>query len=269
MKRNRLVKCKSSTPSSKNEFQLSPLDKSQLTLKRQTLYWPIAIGNTILFNIQPQVQGLLNHIPNEVLTEDQVNECKSAIYNIVNMESKGQVLPIPTITSRGKNPKREELYRILWKELEHFVSRLAVSPEHQSIISCLNEIHATTDSQEISAAKKAGHGENAEATVKIEDIPWKDLDRFNQTTDKERSEASAEPARKKTKVAATALESCFTNCRGQESLFALWTKKLSIEESQRVDFEGRKRFGAKAELYSHLKEKSAEAVGAGVGFATE
>jgi hypothetical protein len=42
----------------------------------------------------------------EQLTEDEVIDCKKAIYHIVGMESRSEPLPINTAGIRGKGAKR-------------------------------------------------------------------------------------------------------------------------------------------------------------------
>ncbi|CAG2114889.1 unnamed protein product, partial [Medioppia subpectinata] len=107
MKRNRLVACRPIHGSNKEI-----IEKAKHSLAKQTIYWPLVIGNTILFNIQIQIQNFLNLVPKEYLTEEEVMECKKSIYHLVGMESKGTNLPVPTIGIKGKGPKREELYRM-------------------------------------------------------------------------------------------------------------------------------------------------------------
>ncbi|MEQ2176458.1 hypothetical protein GOODEAATRI_028175 [Goodea atripinnis] len=52
------------------------------------------------------VVPLANLIVKEVLTEEDVLTCQKTIYNLVDMERKNDPLPISTVGSRGKGPKR-------------------------------------------------------------------------------------------------------------------------------------------------------------------
>ena len=45
----------------------------------------------------------------EKLTEDDVLECKKAIYHLVTIEARNEPVPVPTAGTRGKGPKRYEL----------------------------------------------------------------------------------------------------------------------------------------------------------------
>lgn len=87
MKKNSLVMCRAIQNT--NKETLVPIEKAKQSLIRQTLYYPMVIGHSVLFNIQPQVQQFLNLIPKDSLTVDDINECKKVIYQIVGMESKG------------------------------------------------------------------------------------------------------------------------------------------------------------------------------------
>lgn len=45
-------------------------------------------------------------IVKETLTEEDVLTCQKTVYNLVDMERKNDPLPISTVGSRGKGPKR-------------------------------------------------------------------------------------------------------------------------------------------------------------------
>ena len=143
MKKNHLVQCRVIQTSNKEITY--PIEKAKQFLIRQTLYWPLVIGHTILFNMQAHLQQFLNLIIKDNLTTDDVLECKKAIYVLLGLENKGTTLPIPTIGTRGKGPKREELYRIMWNEIEHFLREYCSSPEHNAVLNCLLECRSKPD----------------------------------------------------------------------------------------------------------------------------
>lgn len=269
MKKFHIAKCKNDGKSC-----VTPLDKAAGSLRRNTLYWPIVIGHSIMFNIQPQIQLLLDLMPKESLTLNEVNDCKNAIYQIVNMESKGTALPVQSLSSRGKGPKREELYKLLWKEVENFVKVLSITPEHHMVLTCLQELHAKESSHDVGGLQSAP-GSSPSAKKQPESAPgaakavaklgegelaWKELERYNQMTEKEKSEFNTEPVKKKIRSAPLA-ENCFSNGTGQESLLSLWTKRLNKEANEKhPDFAGRLQSGPNgiAPLYVHLDEKPPE-----------
>ena len=49
---------------------------------------------------------MANLIVKETLTEEDVLTCQKTVYNLVDMERKNDPLPISTVGSRGKGPKR-------------------------------------------------------------------------------------------------------------------------------------------------------------------
>lgn len=62
---------------------------------------------SLLFAVPlPQVVPLANLIVKDSLTEDDVLTCQKTVYNLVDMERKNDPLPISTVGSRGKGPKR-------------------------------------------------------------------------------------------------------------------------------------------------------------------
>lgn len=250
MRRNRLVRCESGQIP-------TPSEKAKNSLCRQTVYWPIVIGNTIMFNIQPQIQQLLDLVPKERLTLDQVNECKSAIYQVVNMESKGVSLAAPGLQSKGKGgPKREELYKLLYRELTHFVANFAATPEHQQVLSCLNDVHSTGGEGESVARKgKSQAGEASKGLRDAADFQWKDVSHFNADSPNSPSGTSIDRNKKQRTAGPT-----FESVSPQESLLTFWTKRLAAEASRRhPEFAGRLASnGSIATLYLHMNAKPAD-----------
>ncbi|TNM91299.1 hypothetical protein fugu_019679 [Takifugu bimaculatus] len=93
-----------------------PAERAKAQLERYTRYWPMIISQTTIFNMQAVVP-LANLIVKETLSEEDVLTCQKTVYNLVDMERKNDPLPISTVGSRGKGPKRDEQYRIMWNEL--------------------------------------------------------------------------------------------------------------------------------------------------------
>ncbi|XP_054160697.1 integrator complex subunit 13-like [Oppia nitens] len=268
MKKNRLVPCR--VIQSNNKDVLMPIEKAKQSLVKQTIYWPLVIGHTILFNIQMQFPSFLSLIPKEHLTEEEVLECKKAIYHLMGMENKGTNLPVPTIGIKGKGPKREELYRMLWNEMEFFVRSYCVTPEHQSVLSCLLEcrsgsLKSDTHLNSASVTRTTNSETNEELTKKptngvkssvdsewaFKELNWArhelKLMSENQTTNSKASE----PHLKKFK--SNVMDST-TN--GSLSLLSIWTNKLNEENSKkRLEFAGRTNCDSNiAKLYVNLNE---------------
>lgn len=58
------------------------------------------------FSFVLQVVPLASVIVKEAMTDEDVLNCQKTIYNLVDMERKNDPLPISTVGTRGKGPKR-------------------------------------------------------------------------------------------------------------------------------------------------------------------
>lgn len=134
MRENRLTPV---SESSHDPFGKLPAERAKAQLERHTRYWPMIISQTTIFNMQAVVP-LANLIVKETLTEEDVLTCQKTVYNLVDMERKNDPLPISTVGSRGKGPKRDEQYRIMWNELETLVKTHAgATDRHQRVLDCI------------------------------------------------------------------------------------------------------------------------------------
>ncbi|CAH1782512.1 unnamed protein product [Owenia fusiformis] len=90
-----------------NEGEPLPIDRAKGQIERLTRVWPIVISDTIIFNMLSHLDPLPSLISKETLDEDDVLECKKAIYHVVGMESRHEPLPVPASGgTRGKGTKR-------------------------------------------------------------------------------------------------------------------------------------------------------------------
>lgn len=131
---------------SRNHITDEPLTRTLNIIKRQTLYCPLTIGHTILLNVPNLLGKLLQLIPKETLTQLDVEDCKKTINNLSKFQSEGQGLPSITITditknvnSKGGGTKLEQLYKLLWNELEYFLRVHSTTPEHEAVLDYLYE----------------------------------------------------------------------------------------------------------------------------------
>lgn len=131
---------------SRNRITDEPLTRTLNIIKRQTLYWPLTIGHTILLNVPNLLGKLLQLIPKESLTQSDVEECKKTLDGLSKFQSEGQGLPSISITditknmnSKGGGTKLEQLYKLLWNELEYFLRVHSTTPEHEAVLDYLFE----------------------------------------------------------------------------------------------------------------------------------
>lgn len=91
-----------------------------------------------------KVVPLANLIVKETLTEEDVLTCQKTVYNLVDMERKNDPLPISTVGSRGKGPKR---YLIRYGSKLHIHHPLiTVREEQQPPVILLNNVPGSVPS---------------------------------------------------------------------------------------------------------------------------
>lgn len=142
MRENRLAPA---APTMLSTMPVKPINKALERLERSSRFWPIVISDTLVGNLMSTISPLPAFMVKEELTDDEVLECKKVIYNIVSLEAKNEVLPVPVVGSRGKGPKREEQYKQLWNELENLVRAYSdTSSQHAKVLECLLECKKPT-----------------------------------------------------------------------------------------------------------------------------
>uniref|UniRef100_A0A182PEI2 Protein asunder n=1 Tax=Anopheles epiroticus TaxID=199890 RepID=A0A182PEI2_9DIPT len=115
------------------------LTKMRSKLARNSRYWPLTLGRTVLYNVRHFVEPLLLLTQKPELSEDEKMLCLKSIYNLSQLEERQEVLALPNMGHRLKGNKKEEQYRLLWSELETIVNCNGASPAHKAIVSCIRE----------------------------------------------------------------------------------------------------------------------------------
>ncbi|XP_061523581.1 integrator complex subunit 13 isoform X1 [Phycodurus eques] len=266
MKENRLTPV---SEASHHPAAKLPAERAKAQLERHTRYWPMIISQTTIFNMQAVVP-LANLIVKEALTEEDVLTCQKTVYNLVDMERKNDPLPISTVGSRGKGPKRDEQYRIMWNELETLVKTHAgATDRHQRVLECIVACRSKPPEEEERkkrGRKREDREERAEKNVAkdVEDKSWKDSERVKSVPDKEDQESevikdspdSPEPLIKKPRLATDEVEAP-EGPKGPVSLLSLWTNRITAKSRKRRELIGRARsVNSKFELYQHLKDEN-------------
>uniref|UniRef100_A0A673C0G7 Integrator complex subunit 13 n=1 Tax=Sphaeramia orbicularis TaxID=375764 RepID=A0A673C0G7_9TELE len=251
-----------------NEGNIENLAKAQL--ERHTRYWPMIISQTTIFNMQAVVP-LANLIVKETLTEEDVLTCQKTVYNLVDMERKNDPLPISTVGSRGKGPKRDEQYRIMWNELETLVKTHAgASDRHQRVLDCIVACRSKPPEEEERKKRGRKREEREDRTEKngskdTDDKSWQDSERLKGLLDKEDQEAevikdspdSPEPLNKKPRLSTEEAQPP-ERAKGPVSLLSMWTNRITTANSRKhQEFIGRmSSVNDKFELYQHLKDEN-------------
>lgn len=157
---------------------------------------------------------LANLIVKETLSEEDVLTCQKTIYNLVDMERKNDPLPISTVGSRGKGPKRcfilfpsptfqlerahsvrcicltcldsrrDEQYRTMWNELETLVKTHAADTDrHQRVLDCIVACRSKPAEDEDRKKRGRKREDREDRTDKsggkdAEDKSWQDSERL-------------------------------------------------------------------------------------------
>lgn len=265
MRENRL------TPVSESSHDPSgklPVERAKGQLERHTRYWPMIISQTTIFNMQAVVP-LANLIVKETLTEEDVLTCQKTVFNLVDMERKNDPLPISTAGSRGKGPKRDEQYRIMWNELETLVKTHAgATDRHQRVLDCIIACRSKPPEEEERKKRGRKREDREDRTEKngnkdTEEKSWQESERLKGLPDKDEQESevikdspdSPEPLIKKPRLT---LEEVQPAAKGPVSLLSMWTNRITTVNSRKhQEFFGRaSSVNNKFELYQHLKDEN-------------
>ncbi|XP_029016608.1 integrator complex subunit 13 isoform X2 [Betta splendens] len=253
-----------------DSFEKLPVERAKAQLERHTRYWPMIISQTTIFNMQAVVP-LANLIVKETLTEEDVLTCQKTVYNLVDMERKNDPLPISTVGSRGKGPKRDEQYRIMWNELETLVkTHAAASDRHQRVLDCITACRSKPPEEEERkkrGRKREDREDRAEknGSKETDDKGWQDSERLKGLIDKEDQESevikdspdSPEPLNKKPRLSTEEVQPP-ERAKGPVSLLTMWTNRITVANSRKhQEFVGRaSSVNNKFELYQHLKDEN-------------
>ena len=212
------------------------------------MYFPLLLSHTLMFNIVSQISALLQLIPKASLTTDEINECKAALYAIISMETKGTPLG-SGVSFLRKGVKREDLYKLLWREIEYFIGCYANTDGHKAVLQCLYELHGEATSILASTEDKMAVDEqsNGIGSLATGVIVKKELG-LNGSKSEDKETKS-----KKIKMESNVAQSS-GNGNEKSSLLDIWVKKL--EDRKRLDFVGRAT--AVTPLYVHLNEENKE-----------
>uniref|UniRef100_A0ACB8FQD0 Integrator complex subunit 13 n=1 Tax=Sphaerodactylus townsendi TaxID=933632 RepID=A0ACB8FQD0_9SAUR len=251
----------------------TPLERAKGQLEKHTRYWPMIISQTTIFNMQAVVP-LASVIVKEALTDEDVLNCQKTIYNLVDMERKNDPLPISTVGTRGKGPKRDEQYRIMWNELETLVrAHIVNSDKHQRVLECLLACRSKPPEEEERKKRGRKREEKEDKSEKAgkdyeQEKSWQESERLKSLLDREKEELgeaevikdspdSPEPPNKKPLVAMDEMPSV-EKTKGPTSLLSLWSNRINTVNSRKhQEFIGRlNSVNNKAELYQHLKEEN-------------
>ncbi|KAL7642947.1 UNVERIFIED_CONTAM: hypothetical protein RMT77_006237 [Armadillidium vulgare] len=236
-----------------------PLDSSFSLLKRHTKVWPITLASTCLFSLGTVVLPLRYLMVKETLTEDEIVECKNVIFALMGMETRGETLPVSNTASRGGKGggKREEQYKALWAELEHYLKSHLHSPGHEKVLECLVQCQSKGDSAKEIKDEKVDLDQALMEIDSISEIgPTKEkVPPPVKTVIKTPDSNSSIPSSKKRKGSIPALAPF--GKKSATSLFSIWESKINSDQAQKCpEFQGRLLAENNVtKLYANFQEK--------------
>lgn len=262
MKENRLAPA---SPAVAELVPTLPIQRAIQHVERTSRCWPMVISDTFIFNMASHIDPLPTLLVKERMTEDELLECRKAIFHIVGMESRNEPLPVNTAGIRGKGTKREQQYSQMWSELEALVQAHAgTSDMHQKVLDCLLECKKPSEDRRKSE-KMAIKEELSEA-----ESAWKDIDKFQKMTEHEKQEISKADSQDDLGPPNKRLRPTFTEplvkTPGKSNLLAMWTDRIKTVHSRRhEEFIGRQENrGTIAELYKHMFEEEEDTLSQGM-----
>ena len=207
--------------------------KSRSRLNRFTSIFPLTGSTTVIFNMASleRLQRLM--VNGDPLSENELTECRKAIFNLISMENKGEILPVP-IGATKKTMKKEEQYRMMYNELEQFLTFHCYTESHIKVLDCLLEVRHKPPS---GIKPKSADPAAAAAEVNVEEM---EIDG---------------PANAAKKPRITPSSGNGPNNRNNSmSLLDLVAMRMEKENSKKhVPFHGVRNLGEKAKLYLNLE----------------
>lgn len=73
------------------------LGKARTRYYRKTRYWPLTLGNTVLYNVRQFVEPILTLIQKDEMTDEEVLQCKQQCFNLVALETRHETLSLPNM----------------------------------------------------------------------------------------------------------------------------------------------------------------------------
>ena len=215
----------------------------------------------------------------EELTEENLAECRKIIFSLHSMEHRGELLPVPMTASasggKGKTMKKDEQYRLMFTELEKYITAHCRTENHVKVLNCLlesrNKPQANADRIMSTTTSKKADMEKNEF-----DLATKEWESYNKMTEREKAEFNSRnpetkrnrspspgPNAKRTKVSRASSPAAtmhLNSGNANESLYDILMRKNRSKSRNyfSVPFVGMRSVGEKARLYLALDRKSAE-----------
>ncbi|XP_058813409.1 protein asunder [Topomyia yanbarensis] len=201
--------------------------KMRSKLSKNSRYWPLTLGSTILYNVRQFVETIVALTQKPELTDDEVLQCQKTIYQLAALEGRQESLALPNMGHRLKGAKREEQYRLLWSELETIVSHSGTSTGHKAVLKCVRDCRSRTP-LEVQDKDEAAEAHRASVIRATTDSPMSPPHSMS-IGDSAVSALLAGSSRGSKKSLSS----------GTRSLFDILASSERIQSQKRIDFSGR------------------------------
>ena len=218
-----------------------PIEQAADKLTRHTLSCPLTIGSTTIFNMA-SVEPLQKLMMQRELSEENLAECRKVIYSLLSMENKGEQLPIPILHQKSRTTSKKDEYKIMFGELEQFLTTHCRTENHHKVLDCLLEVR-----------NKAGDYPRPTPRNKDKvglDEALMELDR----SDRDFSLSNDGVLRSTADTPMSPTPSAAKKPKKSLSLLDLWTKRIE-KENNHAPYAGQTTFGEVAKLYLSLDRK--------------
>lgn len=227
-------------------------------LERLTSYWPMTMSESFLFSCQ-RFEPLLTRLRLTGLSETDLSLCKQVVLGLLNSESLNEpLLGTATHCPKVKGLKRDEQYRLAWRELElHIRNYTHVSRAHFAVLACLlqclgrpsENFNPKPIKEETKQAAKTP--ENLKRSISKTEINNKDSPispGFEIPAKKIKAEFDAASAKTQTQTDNVPLKPT-----GTINLLDFWIENFEKPKwAKWKDFDRRAELGDKVELYPNL-----------------
>lgn len=207
------------------------LKRLRRELGRCTMYFPLTLGNTIVYNIRQFLDLFLNNMTKPEMNEEETVQCKQVVYQLVALEARQEPLPLPNVGHKLQGKRKEEQYQLLWTELEV----LASTAGKTAILSCIRECRSRGG-----AGSGEGNGNNSGTTTSSSGD--KDEVGKDDTKSSFRAASTDSPMSPPMDLGSNAsggMMSKKQKFNENRSLFDMITTTERVQNQKRLDFSGR------------------------------
>uniref|UniRef100_T1P9Y3 Protein asunder n=1 Tax=Musca domestica TaxID=7370 RepID=T1P9Y3_MUSDO len=234
--------------------KVKPEDNLHIARERlynRSLYFPLTLSTTIVFNLQRSLAWLpnfLRKIAKEDMDKTDEIQCQQNIYDLYTASTRRELLPFSNLNAnRIKGHKKVDQYKLFCAELEVIIKSCASTPYHKKILENIQNVRAACGDATVKSELDATSDPSGKTIIRA-------------TTDSPLSPPhSMDTSSSGTGHISKVTKRNFSNV-GQRSLFDIVSSTERSQCSKRTDFSGRlcTPLGQVAKLYPDFGLKDAD-----------